>query len=338
MDQMDEDPMQTSPQSDAPPAPIEDAGNKIFGINLPSAVHAVAWSTGAAAIAWLASCLGQTYWAGKYDALGLDALSLPAVDQRHVLAGMATIFQSAIDVVIAIGLARLIYVLLKCTPAVIASKFRWKISPPIVSRLWFLLLFVVFVDIGFFLYEITRLEVLGQGMILKKTSEVGSIWTQVVFDQDRTTVAELDLYYGIGLSVFVTFSYWLITKQFKQLWSKVAFSVYALSGSISMLFGYSYLHGMADTVRDFPVVAHSGMSATDPKQICFLLGEDDKMIAVLNLQLNGTTSEVDSRYVVFLPRTEVKWISIIRYMPLYRVADIVDLERIMKEQNPSKAN
>ncbi len=49
----------------------------LAGLKLPSAVHAIAWSTGAAAITWLAACLGQTYMEGRFSALGLDGLSPP---------------------------------------------------------------------------------------------------------------------------------------------------------------------------------------------------------------------------------------------------------------------
>jgi hypothetical protein len=304
------------------------------GFRLPSAIHAVAWSTGAAAIAWLATCLGQTYWAGKNDALGLDALSLPAIDQRHTWYGIGMVLQSAIYVTIVLIAARLIYLLLRWGKRRFDSRFHLNFPTFVRTRLWWIVLVLVLADAGFFFGTMKEFQKRGKGMLLKSTSEVGSTWTQVVFDEDQETVYGLDIAYGGGLALFVGLSWWLTITKFKQPWAKIAFSLYAVSGTLSFLFGYSYLHGMADTVHDFPVIAYSGMTESDRGYICFLLGEDDKMFALLTIKLDDKR-EVATRYVAYLPRTEVKWMTVIRYMPIYRVADINDLKRLAEQEKNS---
>lgn len=129
-------------------------------------------------------------------------------------------------------------------------------------------------------------------------------------------------------------SWWLISKGFKRPWSKVAFSLYALTGTLSFLFGCAYLRGIADTVRDFPVVAYSGISPSDRGYIFFLLGQDDKTFALLELHVNDKT-QIDSKFVFYVPRTEVKWMMVVKYMPIYRAADLNDLMRLSEQMKNS---
>jgi hypothetical protein len=300
------------------------------GFKLPSAIHAVAWSTGAAAIGWLATCLGQTYRAGKNDALGLDALSLPPIDQRQTWYGIGMVLQSAIAVVALLIAARLVYLLLRWAKRRVGPRFHLNFPTFVRTRLWWIVFVLVLADAAFFFGTMKEFQKRGRGLLLKSTSEVGATWTQVVFDEDHETASSLDIAYGGGLALFVGLSWWLISTKFEQPWAKIAFSLYAVSGTLSFLFGYSYLRGMADTVRDFPVIAYSGMTESDRGYICFLLGEDDKMFALLNIKLDDKM-EVATRYIAYLPRTEVKWMTVIRYMPIYRVADLNDFKRLAEQ-------
>jgi hypothetical protein len=188
---------------------------------------------------------------------------------------------------------------------------------------------LVFADAAFFFNGMNELKKQGNGILLKSTSEVGNIWAQIVFDENEETVAGLELAFGGGLALFVGLTWWLITKKFKRAWGKIAFSLYAIAGSLSFLLFHAYLHGMADTVHEFPVVAFSGVTEAD-RNIFFLLGEDDKMFALLDIKLDDKMA-VATRYVIYLPRTEVKWMTVIRYMPIYRIANLNDL-KLLAEQ------
>jgi len=299
-------------------------------LKLPSAIHAIAWSTGAAAITWLATCLGQTYATGRYGALGLDALSPPATDQRNILVGIGIVLQSAIDGIIALAVARLVYLDLRWGNRMLGPRLQLRFPAAIRQHAWWVVLILVFADASFFFHGMKDLEKQGNGMLLKSTSEVGSTWTQIVFDANQETVTLLEMAYGAGLAAFVCLSWWLITKGFRRPWSKAAFSLYGAAGALAFLFTYAYLRGMADTVKDFPVVTFSGMTESDRGYVPFLLGEDDKMFALLILKVDEKI-EVQQRYVICVPRTEVKWMTVIGYGPLYRFANLNDLKRIAEE-------
>ncbi len=300
------------------------------GLRLPSAVHAIAWSTGAAAITWLATCLGQAYVAGKYSALALDGLSLPAIDQAHTYVGIEILLRSAVDALLAVIVGRAVYLILRWVARRVNRRLHFAVPTFVRQRLWWVALVLVLADGAVFFSGMSELKKQGDGILLKSASEVGSTWTQVIFDTDTETVANLEIVYGAGLAVFVGLSWWLISKGFRRPWSKIAFSLYALTGTLSFLFGSAYLRGIADTVHDFPVVAFSGMSTSDHGYILFLLGEDDKTFALLDLRLDDKM-QVDTKYVLYVPRAEVKWMTVIRYMPIYRMADINDLMRLTEQ-------
>ena len=312
------------------PEPPTVPDQPLAGLKLPSAVHAIAWSTGAAALTWLATCLGQTYLTGRYSALGLDALSLPPIGQRDILVGIGIILYSAIDATVALIAAGLVYLLLRWGTRRVKPRFRLSFPIFVRQQLWWIVLVLVIADGGIFFSGMKELQKQANGILLKSTTEVGNTWTQIIFDSDQETVAGLELVYGGGLALFVGMSWWIITKGFKRPWGKIAFSLYAVTGTLAFLFGFAYLHGMADTVHDFPVVTFSGMTESDRGYIPFLLGEDDKMFALLIIKLDDKM-EVATRYVIYLPRTEVKWMTVIRYMPLYRIADFNDLKRLAEQ-------
>jgi hypothetical protein len=312
------------------PEPFAGLRGTFASLKLPSALHAIAWSTGAAAIAWLAACLGQAYMNGRFSALGLDGLSLPPISQSNTLNGISILLQSAVDVVLAMIVGRACYLILRWLAQKANRRLRWSVPSFVGRRWWWLVLALVLVDGAFFFGAMAALEKQGDGIILRTTSDVGEIWTQVIFDTDGQTVAGLDVAYGAGLAIFVGLSWWLIRKGFKRPWSRIAFSLYALTGALSFLFGCAYLSGIASTVHDFPVVAYSGISPSDHGYICFLLGEDDKTFALLALHLDDK-KQVDTKYVLYVPRTEVKWMTVIGYMPIYRMADINDLVRLTEQ-------
>ena len=54
------------------------------------------------------------------------------------------------------------------------------------------------------------------------------------------------------------------------------------------------------------------------------------MFALLILKVDEKI-EVQQRYVICVPRTEVKWMTVIGYGPLYRFANLNDLKRIAEE-------
>jgi hypothetical protein len=303
----------------------------LAGLKLPSDIQAIAWSSGAAVFTWLAGCIGEAYEAGTRSALGLDALSPAAADQIHIFGGFLIILQCAIDVIIAFVVLRLIWLLGRWALRKISYRLKPVVPEWLTRNLWLFVLILVLADAAFFFGSMGDLADKARGILLKSTSEVGGIWTEVIFDTDHSTVVVLDSLYGLGLTLFIALNWWLISRGLTRPWAKVALSLYAAGGVLTFIFFSAYLHGIAGTVREFPVVAYSGISETDRGYIPFLIGQDDKLFALLVVKMDDKLDVVQQRNVVYLPRTEVKWMTVVRYLPLYRVADLNDLKRADEE-------
>jgi hypothetical protein len=98
---------------------------------------------------------------------------------------------------------------------------------------------------------------------------------------------------------------------------------------LGLLLGYSFLTGVTDTMDDFPIVAFSGQEGLPPKSIPVLLGSDDKEFAFLIVYPEATSEQVH-RYVLYMPRTEIKWMTVLRLMSLQRLAKLDELKKILK--------
>ena len=102
-----------------------------------------------------------------------------------------------------------------------------------------------------------------------------------------------------------------------------------------MMLGFAHLHGIAGTVEDYPVVAFSGVTEIGQHVLPFLLGQDDKTFAILILQLSNQNDSVQTRYVLYLPRTELKWMTVLKFMPLYQMSKIDDLKKLAEQVQKS---
>lgn len=174
-----------------------------------------------------------------------------------------------------------------------------------------------------------------ENLLFKSTSEIGDIWTHVIFEDDHSTASNYNLLFCLGVTVFVWLSWWLARYRFKWLVPRIAFTTYAVAQVAGMMLGFAHLRGTADTVDDYPLVAFSGVTEIGEHVLPILLGQDDKMFAILILQLNDKNDAVQMRYVLYLPRTELKWMIVLRFMPLYRMSKINDLKKLAEEVQKS---
>jgi hypothetical protein len=280
----------------------------------------------------LATALGRAHENGVYDALGLTALTPPAIDQSQTTGGVLFVLRVIVCCIAISVVGRGLYL-----------GFKWGVSrwwqrniPNILlqwirqKRWWFAILLLI-ADAVLMSAGIVQLAKSAENLMFKSTSEIGDIWTRVIFEDDHTTASNYDLLFYLGVTALVWLSWWLAKYRFKHLMPRVAFTTYAVAQVTVMILWFAYLHGIADTVEDYPVVAFSGMTQEDHHYLPILLGQDDKMFALLILQLNDQNDAVQRRYVLYLPRTELKWMTVIRFMPLYRISKINDLKKLVEQ-------
>jgi hypothetical protein len=129
------------------------------------------------------------------------------------------------------------------------------------------------------------------------------------------------------MALFVTISWWLIGRGIQRRPSKIAFSLWAGTQLLFLLVGYSYLVGVTDTIGEFPAVAFSGTAQLAPDSCSILIGADDKQIALLIVKCEKP-SETLQKYVLYVPRSEVKWMTVIRVVSIQPLARLDDLKRL----------
>jgi hypothetical protein len=247
------------------------------GPKLLSSLNAIAWSAGIAVLTGFATFAGMARERGKSSALGLYSLSRVAIDQQETYRGMTTIIDAALIALFVFVAARFVYGLALWVAR--KTPFRESIRLPWLTRshrLRWVALFLVFADAAFLNANVVRLAKQADGIILKHTSDVGTIWTGILLDEDKDVAWGYELLYGSGLAFFVVASWWLISTKFKRPWSRIAFSLWAGGEVLSLLLGYSFLSGVTDTIDEFPVVAFSGSQDLQPGALSVLLGSDDK--------------------------------------------------------------
>lgn len=300
------------------------------GPKFPQALHAVAWTTAAAILVGLGTAVGKTNFAGADAALGLDALTSPPIDQTETVKGIAIILQVVVAVIVISVVARALVIGLIWAVGRIRRVKAPAFPQWIRQHIWSLALIILIADVSCINSEMFTLVRSAQNILFKTSGQIGPIWTHIIFEDDRDTATSYEFLFCLGFSAFVWLSWWLLKNRFTERTSRIAFSIYAVVQAASMLLGYARLEGIAGTVQDYPVVTFSGVEGLGKSVIPILLGQDDKMFAVLVVELNATSAQT-SRYLLYLPRTEVKWMSIIRYMSLYQTEKISDLKQISKE-------
>ena len=300
-------------------------------LKLPSALHALAWSTAAAMFLALATALGIAHTSGGYGALGLTALTHPAIDQSQTTLGILIALQVILLCIAISVIGRGLYLGSKWGVRKLSRREIPALPQWIHRRLWWFAIALLITDAVLMNVGIIGLAKSAENLLFKSTSEIGDIWTRVIFEDDHSTASNYDLLFCLGVTVFAWLSWWLARYRFKWLVPRIAFTTYAVAQVAGMMLGFAHLHGTADTVDDYPLVAFSGVTEIGEHVLPILLGQDDKMFAILILQLNDKNDAIQMRYVLYLPRTELKWMTVLRFMPLYRTSKINDLKELAEQ-------
>jgi hypothetical protein len=293
-----------------------------------SGLNALGWSAGVAVLTALATFAGMIREAGRSSALALYSLSRPAVDQRDTYRGMSSILSAVIVSLLPFVIAYLVYCssiwALRKTALYGWLRNRWIKENRFIS--WLAVIIVV-ADVGFLNTSVMRLTNQAEAIILKHISEAGTIWTEILLDEDRTAEFGYMFLFGVGMAVFVGVSWWLIDTKIERRLTRLAFLFWAGTQVLFLLFGYSYLIGVTDTIGEFPIVTFSGSEQLPPHSCPVLLGSDDKQFAILVVNCQEKPEGL-RKYVLYLPRTEVKWMTVVRVEQLQPFARLDDLKKL----------
>jgi hypothetical protein len=189
---------------------------------------------------------------------------------------------------------------------------------------------IALADVGLMNSVVFKLVNESEGIILKHISDAGTIWTNILLDEGRDAEFGYMLLFGTGMALFVGLSWWLIDTGVKGRVNRIAFSFWAGAQLLSLTLAYSYLVGVTDTIGEFPVVSFSGSEQSVPHSCPLLLGSDEKQFAVLIVNCEQRPDQLQ-KFVLYLPRTEVKWMTVLRVVQLQPLARLDDLKKLLQQ-------
>jgi hypothetical protein len=316
---MSDDP-QPAAEYSSPAAP-ESGG---FGWFSNKELRGLAWTTAVALCAGLMHVLGAAVETGRLHALSIYGFSRPTFSQDYVIDGavaVIAIFTPWITValVVMIGL-KLVGGLYRR----ISGRFAHLLPTYTAKVIWWASIVVVIVGLGMLNVVAFDLVKQADGLILKHQEDLGTTWMNMVLDEggDWFSLYWLGLCGGMALLFIIARS---VVSGFKDQRYKVLFVAWSTLQALVLCAAYSCILGATLTIDEYPVVAFSNSSQMlGTNAIPILIGQDDKQFAILVAQTCKSQSGLTST-VLYLPRSEVKWMIVLRQEPLHLFAHLREL-------------
>jgi hypothetical protein len=305
-----------------------------FGWFSNKELRTLAWTTTVALCAGLMHFLGAAVESGRLNALSMYGFSRPIFSQEYVIYGavaIIAIFTPAITVVVLamVGakLARVLY-------RRISSRFAHLLPAYGAQAVWWSGIVIVILGLGGLNAVTLDLAKQADGLILKHQADLGSTWMNMVLDADLDWVS---LYwFGLcgGMALLVVIARRVVS-EFKVQLYKVLFVAWVALQVMVLCVGYSYILGATQTIDNYPVVAFSNSSQMLGKNVIpILIGQDDKQFAIL-VAYTCTSQSNANNAVLYLPRGEVKWMTVVKQEPLHLYAHLRELAQ--KTSTPCQA-
>ena len=171
-------------------------------------------------------------------------------------------------------------------------------------------------------------------MILKPSKDIGPAWLRMSLDQDRLWFDSYHLLLAAAATTFVFLSWWALTRFFSSPVARAVYGAWVVLQLLVLVVGFAFIMGVGSTFRPYPVVAFSNMEQLCGKHaVPVLIGSDDKLYAFLLILNVGAQSDASDpgKTILYLPRTEVKWLTVLRQEPLHLVARYHELHSLVPD-------
>jgi hypothetical protein len=300
----------------------------------------VTWPAIAALWIALFHLFGYVAANGKTSALGVYDLARPAISQEYVISGLLVFAQ--------LGLQSILLILAGLGIRAIARRLLRRF-PPMQTRLaslvtsrtfgWLIVILAVSVSlVGAFIG--TDLVTNANALILKPAAESGSNWTRINLDPDAEfwLLAYLSILACV-LTIFIRLSYWIVINFIQAKPARVVYSIWAILQTLNIAVMYAFVFGAGWTIQPYPVVTFSNQEQHVGKNaLTVLLGSDEREFAFLVSYVGATQAENPAlnKTILYLPRSEVKWMHVVGHQPLQVIAYYRDWKLLLPASPASK--
>jgi hypothetical protein len=160
-------------------------------------------------------------------------------------------------------------------------------------------------------------------MVLKTTSEIGDTWSDAVFDTDSSGIVYL---FALCLAqTVVCLLAWRVRAGFRNPLYRNVFVAWVVIQLLSFLVMDGFIYGVTTSIDEFPSVTFSGQEQLLGKNaVPLLVGSDDKQVALLVLYPCAPDSGL-RKTVLYLPRSEIKWMTSGKALPIHLAAHLGEL-------------
>ena len=155
-------------------------------------------------------------------------------------------------------------------------------------------------------------------------------------DQEQGWALVYELIVSAGLTLFIYLSFPIFRRPGRRL-IRIFYGAWAGIQTLTLVFNFAVLVGAASTIEPYPIVAFSNVEQLVGRNVLpVLIGSDDKMFALLLVNVGSKKENALSKTILYLPRSEVKWMTVIRTLPIHLVShanELMDLQRSPSQQN-----
>ncbi len=312
--------------------PLEKVHHDVYKTDIPTHLKmlqewkALSWPAIAAFVATLFFFFGYIADAGRTAALATYSLDKSIITQRYAILGAITLASFSLQTILVVALGAAVLKLGRLVIRRLPGQVPVRISGILTWNGW---KWVVLSSSALLCTAglVLTFDMLSDadGLILKPAKELGIAWLRMSLDTDGDWIFGYQLFFVALISGFVARSWWLLTRFAMGRVAKALYSAWAILQVLNLVTAFALLSGVWSTFQPYPVVAFSNM-----EQVCgkgalpVLIGSDDKVYALLVL-FKPEGSSTFSKTVLYLPRSEVKWMALLREEPLQRLARYPEL-------------
>jgi len=296
----------------------------------------LAWPVAVAIVVGFFHYVGRAAAVGKISALGIHHLVQITSPQDNVFLGVLIVSHLALFVAMAFVFGILMFRLLKLIVQQLPTSIYLRVQVFRRSQIATIVLgvaaLIVAVAIGSMASGMVK-EC--DSIVLKTPTEVGTTWLTISMDEEQDWAIAYELLLAVGLTLFLFLSFQIFTRLTQLTW-KILYSGWAVIQTIAIVFCFATVIGVVSTIEPYPLVAFSNVKELVGEHVLpLLLGSDDKMFALLIVNVDDTNQNKVPKTILYLPRTEVKWMTVIRMMPLHLVSHAKEIKDLIGKQSPT---
>jgi len=295
----------------------------------------IAWPAFIALVAALFYFMGFTVTNGRRAALGVSAMiERPPISQEYFIRGAGVFLVMALYTAVILTFAATIRAIFLRLFRHLPDKVLTWVGVIARRRTWGWMVVAMAVITSFLGDGLSgALMKDADGLVLKSAKDIGTSWVRIGIEADQTSIYGY-MFLLVGILIFlVALSWWILTRFTKSTFGKMIYGAWVMSNLLLLIAAFGSLAGVSTTFEPYPIVIFSNMQQYLGKDtVAVFLDSDDKQYAFLVVLHVGEENQRPNpdKVILCLPRTEIKWMIVLRQMPLHLIDHYHDFKALLQ--------